>query len=123
MAIKTSNESGTRLVFANDPDADRFNFAERDPVSQEWRIFTGNEIAAIMASYLWSKRRNDISNDKYAVLASCVSSGLLRKMASIEGFRFFETSTGFKYLGNRALELSKGQGLHILLATEEAIGI
>ncbi len=39
----------------------------------------------------------------------------------MEGFEFEETLTGFKWLGNKALELEK-HGTHVLLAFEEAIG-
>ena len=38
-----------------------------------------------------------------------------------EGFHYEETLTGFKWLGNRALELQQ-QGFHVLFAFEEAIG-
>lgn len=38
-----------------------------------------------------------------------------------EGFHYEETLTGFKWLGNRALELQQ-QGYHVLFAFEEAIG-
>ena len=36
------------------------------------------------------------------MLASTVSSKMLRAMAEKEGFRFEETLTGFKWMGNRA---------------------
>jgi phosphomannomutase len=55
------------------------------------------------------------------MLASTVSSKILEKMAKMEGFEFEETLTGFKWLGNKALELEK-HGTHVLLAFEEAIG-
>ena len=38
-----------------------------------------------------------------------------------DGFHYEETLTGFKWLGNRALELQQ-QGFHVLFAFEEAIG-
>jgi phosphoglucomutase len=42
-------------------------------------------------------------------------------MADVEGFRFEETLTGFKWLGNRARQL-EAEGFTVLFAFEEAIG-
>lgn len=61
-------------------------------------------------------------SDNVAMLASTVSSKMLQRMAKVEGFRFEETLTGFKWLGNRAKELA-AQGLLVAFAYEEAIGI
>lgn len=60
--------------------------------------------------------------DRIAMLASTVSSKMLARMAEVEGFRFDETLTGFKWLGNRALELKQKEGLEVVFAYEEAIG-
>lgn len=42
-------------------------------------------------------------------------------MATVEGFRFEDTLTGFKWMGNRSHELLAA-GKHVLFAYEEAIG-
>lgn len=55
------------------------------------------------------------------MLASTVSSKLLRAMAKAEGFNFIETLTGFKWMGNRSHELIN-DGKTVLFAFEEAIG-
>lgn len=56
------------------------------------------------------------------MLASAVSSALLGAIAAAEGFRFVETLTGFKWLGNTALRLEQQEGAVVLFAFEEAIG-
>ena len=53
--------------------------------------------------------------------ASTVSSKILAVMAQVEGFRFEETLTGFKWIGSRTLSL-QNQGYKVLLGYEEAIG-
>ena len=53
--------------------------------------------------------------------ASTVSSKMLGAIAEAEGFLFNDTLTGFKYIGNRACELSQ-QGYRPLFLYEEAIG-
>lgn len=55
------------------------------------------------------------------MLASTVSSKLLRSMATVEGFCFEETLTGFKWMGNRSHSLMQ-HGKKVLFAYEEAIG-
>lgn len=55
------------------------------------------------------------------MLASTVSSKLLRAMAKAEGFNFIETLTGFKWMGNKSHELINA-GKTVLFAFEEAIG-
>lgn len=42
-------------------------------------------------------------------------------MAAVEGFKFEQTLTGFKWLGNIAKQ-RQAQGLRVLFAFEEAIG-
>lgn len=61
----------------------------------------------------------DLSN--CYLLASTVSSKILRSIAQTEGLNFIETLTGFKWMGNRSEELIKS-GKTVLFAFEEAIG-
>jgi phosphoglucomutase len=51
MAIAFADKIDAPLIFANDPDADRFCAAERS-ASGEWHIFTGNEMGIILASHV-----------------------------------------------------------------------
>lgn len=65
-------------------------------------MFTGNEIGALLGWWALEcyKRVNPNGNlaDCY-MLASTVSSKMLRGMAKTEGFNFIETLTGFKWMG------------------------
>jgi phosphomannomutase len=61
-----------------------------------------------------------MAGDVY-MLASTVSSKMIGSMAQVEGFKFIETLTGFKWMGNQAQELMS-QGKTVLFAFEEAIG-
>eukprot|EP00941_MAST-03F_sp_MAST-3F-sp1_P000483 g483.t1 len=123
LALSAASENGASLILANDPDADRLAVCEIDN-SLHLRLFTGNEIGTLFAYWEWKKWREvnptaDPSN--VVMLASTVSSKFLRKMASIEGFTFEETLTGFKWMGSRSAEL-RAEGKEVLFAYEEAIG-
>lgn len=117
LAIATARAKGARLVLANDPDADRLGVAE---VGDSTRIFTGDEIAALLTDYLTRDyKKRDMS--AYAVVASTVSSKILASMARNRAFEFRESLTGFKWLNKRAVDL-QAEGKIVLLTYEEAIG-
>lgn len=116
-SFKTADLNNCKIVFANDPDADRLAVAEL--VNGSWYTFTGNEIGAIIGCLIIDSFKGDLS--RCCILASAVSSQMLKKVCEIHGIRFEETLTGFKWLGNRACEL-KNEGVEVLFAFEEAIG-
>lgn len=122
LSIKTANSSGSSIILANDPDADRLAVAEK--VGNEWKTFTGNELGALLGWWLLKSYRDKNPGkplDDVYMLSSAVSSKILRTMAEEEGFKFEETLTGFKWMGNRSCELM-AQGKTVIFAFEEAIG-
>ncbi|KAK9376799.1 uncharacterized protein V1513DRAFT_438168 [Lipomyces chichibuensis] len=117
LAMKTSDGLGISLVLANDPDADRFSAAVKG-ADGKWMQLTGNELGILFAYFIF---QTEPDKSKIALLNSTASSQILRSFSDIEGFYYEETLTGFKWLGNRALELEK-QGYKVPFAFEEAIG-
>lgn len=124
LSMKLADEIGSNLILANDPDADRLACAERDPRTNQWRVFNGNELGSLLgwwAIQYYKEKNPGADLGKCYVLASTVSSKMLGSMAKIEGFNFEETLTGFKWMGNRSVDLMKS-GKEVLFAFEEAIG-
>ncbi|KAL4227994.1 Phosphoglucomutase-2 [Mactra antiquata] len=122
LSMKTADEAGSQVILANDPDADRLALAEK--TSDGWKIFTGNEIGALIGWWSWFAFRQkypDVPASDCYMLASTVSSKILQTIANKEGFNFIETLTGFKWMGNKSDELLK-DGKTVLFAFEEAIG-
>ncbi|XP_006876270.1 PREDICTED: phosphoglucomutase-2-like [Chrysochloris asiatica] len=124
LSFGLADKTKARVVLANDPDADRLAVAEKQD-SGEWRVFSGNELGALLGWWLftsWRAKKQDRNalKDTY-MLSSTVSSKILRAIALKEGFHFEETLTGFKWMGNRAKQLID-QGKNVLFAFEEAIG-
>ncbi|TMW67362.1 hypothetical protein Poli38472_012478 [Pythium oligandrum] len=124
LAMEAAEANGARLILANDPDADRLAVAEQDPVTKQWKIFTGNEIGVLLGHWeltQYLKQHPDADRSQLYFIASTVSSKMLRAVAEVEGLNFVETLTGFKWMGNKTAEL-RDQGKTVLFSFEEAIG-
>uniref|UniRef100_A0A3B1JXH5 Phosphoglucomutase 2 n=1 Tax=Astyanax mexicanus TaxID=7994 RepID=A0A3B1JXH5_ASTMX len=120
LSFALADKEGATVVFANDPDADRLAVAEKQPrfVRVCFVIFAGLVGVSVLEAAAWGKKA--AVKDLY-MLASTVSSKILRAIALKEGFHFEETLTGFKWMGNRGKQLLD-QGKTVLFAFEEAIG-
>ncbi|XP_043256630.1 glucose 1,6-bisphosphate synthase [Colletes gigas] len=123
LSIKVANENSSSIIIANDPDADRLACAIKI-TNDEWYIFSGNELGALLGwwmMHVYQVQHPDTDFSHTYMLASTVSSKILASMAKQEGFNFEETLTGFKWMGNRTVELKKA-GKEVIFAFEEAIG-
>jgi len=125
IATSIADLNNCRVVIANDPDADRLAVAEK--VDDHWYTFTGNEIGVILGQneIIKYKSNHPNSSNSYqaAVLASIVSSRMLKSIALTEGFQYYDTLTGFKWLGNKSTELRQSDPpVDVLFSYEEALG-
>jgi len=94
LAIETANKMGATYIIAQDPDADRFAAAEKS-ISGEWIVFTGDQLGSLFASkILEAYKQSGKPINKLAMIASTVSSKMIRNMADHEGFKFMECLTG-----------------------------
>lgn len=121
LALATAAKDGAEYVLAQDPDSDRFSAAEKQPFG-DWHVFSGDQLGTLFASYIveqYKARNADLST--IAMVASTVGSKMLEVIAKAEGFKFVECLTGFKYIGNTALDLVKA-GYEVPFGYEEAIG-
>jgi phosphomannomutase len=110
LAMNRADEVSSRLVIANDPDADRLGAAVRD--GDGWHVLRGDQIGWLLASSMLPTMRGP----RDVVATTIVSSTLLQKMAKDAGVRFVMTLTGFKWLARAA-----GEGV-LRLGYEEALG-
>ncbi|KAH8372468.1 hypothetical protein KR093_011677, partial [Drosophila rubida] len=123
LSIKTATEHKSEIILANDPDADRLAVAEIGE-NNKYKLFNGNEVGALLAWWCLELHKLNDPNFKLSncvMIASTVSSKILKSMAAVEGFIAYETLTGFKWMGNKAIE-EQLAGRKVLFAFEEAIG-
>lgn len=117
MAMQLGGEIGAELILANDPDADRL--AAAVPWRGGWRLFTGNELGALLGSFVldnWKGEAPPITAN------SIVSSPMLSQLSSKAGGIHLTTLTGFKWIANAALAAeADGDGI-FAFGYEEALG-
>ncbi|KAH8298428.1 hypothetical protein KR044_002484 [Drosophila immigrans] len=123
LAIKTAACKKSPIILANDPDADRLGVAEIGD-DNNYKLFTGNEMGALLGwwaleNYKLNNENPDIAN--CVMVASTVSSKILKSMGEVEGYQFYETLTGFKWICNTVIE-QRDAGKKVLFAFEESIG-
>lgn len=104
------------LVLANDPDADRLCAAVPDGTS--YRVLSGDQVGALLADYLLTVS----PADKRMVATTIVSSQLLGFLAEAAGADYRETLTGFKWIGNAALDYERTHHGRFVMGYEEALG-
>lgn len=120
LAMRKADTVGAAYVLAQDPDADRFTAAQK--TSNGWHQFSGDQLGSLLGARALSKHvLTEKPSDRLAMVASTVSSKMLESMAKLEGFKFVECLTGFKYIGNVARQLEQ-QGYDVPFGYEEAIG-
>ncbi|MFJ4435568.1 phospho-sugar mutase [Streptomyces sp. NPDC088923] len=83
---------GVDLIVANDPDADRCAVAVPDASAAGWRMLTGDEVGALLATHLLRRGERGVFAE------SIVSSTLLGTLARAAGVPHEETLTGFKWI-------------------------
>ncbi|NVB77281.1 MAG: phospho-sugar mutase [Kofleriaceae bacterium] len=114
--LELARKANADLVLANDPDADRLCVAVPDDGS--YRVLTGDQVGALLADYLLEVG----PKGKRMVATTIVSSQLLSFLAKQTGADYRETLTGFKWIGNAALDYEREHGGRFVMGYEEALG-
>uniref|UniRef100_A0A8C8FJE2 Phosphoglucomutase 2-like 1 n=1 Tax=Oncorhynchus tshawytscha TaxID=74940 RepID=A0A8C8FJE2_ONCTS len=112
LSLRLAERENATIVMATDPDADRLAVAEQSDSENSvcrWKVFTGNELAALLGWWMlfnWKETHPDPADrERMYMLATTVSSKILKAFARKEGFHFEETLPGFKWIGKKIHEL------------------
>ena len=97
--IKISDEVGSDLIIATDPDSDRVGVMARDK-SGKFTTISGNAMGALLLDYAIRARRTlgKLPSNAYAV-KSIVSTDMAYKIAEVQGIKLHDVLTGFKFIG------------------------
>ncbi|MBK5722774.1 phospho-sugar mutase [Dysgonomonas sp. Marseille-P4677] len=105
LAVKKAVETNADLVFATDPDADRFGAAIRNDKG-EIILLNGNQTMLILIYYIITRKKElgQLTGKEYTV-RTIVTSALTQVVSEKNGVEMFECYTGFKWIAAIMREL------------------
>ncbi|MEO3403636.1 phospho-sugar mutase [Mucilaginibacter sp. CAU 1740] len=99
LALKKAQETDADLVLATDPDADRVGIAVKN-TDGEFILLNGNQTGAMLINYLLSawEDKGKLTGKEY-IVKTIVTTNLIEKIAEAKKVTYYNTLTGFKYIG------------------------
>jgi len=124
LALELAEKVDADVVLATDPDADRLGIYAKDVATGEYKTYTGNMSALLIAEYRISEmKKKGILPEKGMVITTIVSSNLTSAIANEYGLKEFEVLTGFKNIGSvMKAEEEKQDGYKYVFGFEESYG-
>lgn len=120
LALAKAMEIDADLVLATDPDADRVGIAIKNNEG-EFILLNGNQTGSLLINYLLTawEQKGKLTGNEY-VISTVVTTKLIEDIALSKNVGFYETLTGFKWIGALITEL---QGKKTFIAGgEESYG-
>jgi phosphoglucomutase len=99
LALKKAQETDADLVLATDPDADRVGIAVKN-TENEFILLNGNQTGAMLINYLLTawEEKGKLTGKEY-IVKTIVTTNLIEQIAKAKNVTFYNTLTGFKYIG------------------------
>lgn len=120
LAIKKAAEIDANLVLATDPDADRVGIAVKN-TDGEFVLLNGNQTGSLLINYILTawQEKGKLTGNEY-VVSTIVTTSLIEAICKAKNVEYFNTLTGFKWIGKVMTEL---QGKKTFIAGgEESYG-
>lgn len=105
LALKKAQEIDADLVLATDPDADRVGIAVKN-TDGEFVLLNGNQTGSLLVNYMLTawEEKGKLTGKEY-VVSTIVTTSLIKAICKEKGVEYFETLTGFKWIGQVMTEL------------------
>ena len=99
LALKKAQEVDADLVLATDPDADRVGIAVKN-TNNEFILLNGNQTGAMLINYLLTawQEKGKLTGKEY-IVKTIVTTNLIEAIAKAKNVKYYNTLTGFKYIG------------------------
>lgn len=120
IAKKRGQELDADVVMATDPDADRVGLAVKNSKG-EFQLLNGNQIGSLLTYYVLStKKEKGILKDNDYIVKTIVTSNLISDIGESFDVKYYETLTGFKFIGEVITRLLGKE--NYLVGGEESYG-
>ena len=122
LGLKYCDEVKPDLLLATDPDADRVGIAVPD--GDDYALFSGNEVGAMLLEYICSERtKNGTMPENPITVKTIVTTDLIEEISKEYGLEMIEVLTGFKFIGEQIGFLEdKGEESRYVFGFEESYG-
>ena len=123
LALELAKEKDADVVLATDPDADRLGIFVKDTISGEYKTYTGNMSALLIAEYRISQmKEKGILPSNGMFLTTVVSSNLAYDIANYYNLEIREVLTGFKNIGRQMKLADINKDAKYVFGFEESYG-
>lgn len=99
LALNKAKEVDADLVLATDPDADRVGIAVKNN-DGEFVLLNGNQTGSLLINYLLTawEEKGKLDGNQY-IVKTIVTTNLIEEIAKAKNVTFYNTLTGFKFIG------------------------
>ena len=123
LALELAKKIDADVVLATDPDADRLGIFTKDSKTGEYKDYTGNMSALLIAEYRISQmKEKEILPQDGMMIKTIVSSNLTDAIANNYGLHLYEVLTGFKNIGAIMRKEEENNGKKYVFGFEESYG-
>ena len=122
LGLNLAKETGADLMLATDPDADRVGIAVPD--GDDYALFSGNEVGAMLLEYICQQRIEKGTMPKNPIaVKTIVTTDIVNAIAKEYGVEVIDVLTGFKFIGEQIGFLEeKGEEDRYIFGFEESYG-
>ena len=123
LALELAKKVDADVVLATDPDADRLGIFAKDTKTGEYKNYTGNMSALLIAEYRISQmKEKGILPKNGMMITTIVSSNLTKAIGEYYGLEVFEVLTGFKNIGAVMRKAEENKDKEYVFGFEESYG-
>ncbi len=123
LALELAKKVDADVVLATDPDADRLGIFAKDTKTGEYKNYTGNMSALLIAEYRISQMKEKQKLPKNGMMiTTIVSSNLTKAIGEYYGLEVIEVLTGFKNIGAVMRKAEENKDKEYVFGFEESYG-
>ena len=123
LALELAKKVDADVVLATDPDADRLGIFTKDEKTGEYKTYTGNMSALLIAEYRISQmKEKGMLPENGMIITTIVSSNLTKAIGEYYGLEVIEVLTGFKNIGAVMRKAEENQDKKYVFGFEESYG-